>query len=664
MLDCSSMGNPRLIGGKYQLQDLIDKGGMGEVWRATNLQIDREVAIKLIIKQAAEELKLGERLIREAKVIGGLRHSNIVDVLDAGKTEDGAPFLVMELLIGETLRKLLDRRFMLEPVTAAQIGRCVASALTAAHEAHIVHRDLKPANIFLHRKPGVDGVTVKVVDFGISKRLDASDGTLTAPDNWVGTMPYMSPEQLLTPKRVDARSDIWSLGVVIFEMISGVKPFRGDQGELLHRILRAEIPRISDVIRDVPPKLDDLVARCMVRDREHRIGTAKELAVRLQEFAGPGEAVRIYAGPITHLPGTSRVQSLFDRTMTSPSAPLNSNEESSKVPAPSGAVAPADSGGSELMVDPFKVARELPALKYQPPPPLSRGRSQRTEPAGDVTTRVPTIDSALIDDVLQDIDVDASDEEETIPRSIRHIEAEAMRDQRAQAPSQDPVVAESVRAYAIEVEPPDRAGAGGRLGAKVRGDAARGPERILQPAAAPDAGAPPKSEKRSGVVPVWRARLERVVRSDVVAVSSVVAALVIAVSVGAFVVRVSRPAPATRMETLHGNPALAIAQQCSVLVESAKAPSPPALPSKPVVSSKSAAPNPKPGNEIYDELSGKSQAPTAVLPPKIISKPAAQPASPVMPAPQKPSAGAAAKPGVKCGNLIKVACKKYNPGAP
>jgi serine/threonine protein kinase len=288
------MINRNVIGGKYRLKHKIGEGAMGVVWAALNQQTSREVAVKLI-SSADEQLR--QRLIREACTCGQLSHRNIIEVLDAGVTEDRDPYLVMPLLVGETLADLLNRKRRLDAPVVAQIARDIAKALTAAHAANIVHRDLKPANIFLHKEAGSDGTVVKVMDFGICKRLESKDEKLTATGKVIGSPSYMSPEQFVPEKGIDHRTDIWSLGVIMFEMLTGERPFQGDRMKVILNIIDSdvEIPRVSRLVRFVPQALVDIVAGCLVRERDQRIDRAAELVEMLQAIASPGDAVGIYS---------------------------------------------------------------------------------------------------------------------------------------------------------------------------------------------------------------------------------------------------------------------------------------------------------------------------------------------------------------------------------
>ncbi|HTN86397.1 MAG TPA: serine/threonine-protein kinase, partial [Sorangium sp.] len=274
-----------LIDRKYRLVRQIGEGAMGVVWSAVNVATAREVALKLIHRPEAE-FRL--RLQREARNCGALRHRNVIDIYDMGETEAGEPFLVMQLLTGETVAELLARRRKLEPAVAASIGRDVARGLAAAHAMHIIHRDLKPANIFLHREPDMDEPVVKVLDFGVAKNLSVNDGLHTVQGGAVGSPLYMSPEQVRAEPNVDHRADIWALGVVLFEMLTGVRPFQGDAQAVFMGILTGEVPTVSRYLRRVDQGLVDLIARCMRRDRADRIGSAAEIAAQLDRYAGRG----------------------------------------------------------------------------------------------------------------------------------------------------------------------------------------------------------------------------------------------------------------------------------------------------------------------------------------------------------------------------------------
>ena len=271
-----------LLGGKYRLSRRIGQGAMGAVWAAVNQDTSREVAVKLIL---GSEPELRQRLMREARSCGALKHPNVIDIYDVAQTGSGEPFLVMELLTGETLSQLLTRKRRLEPMEAARIALAVARALEAAHALGIVHRDLKPANIFLQRTPGEGEPVVKVLDFGVAKNVTSDDGLKTSLGNLVGSPAYMSPEQAGADSTVDHQSDIWSLGILLFQMLAGVRPFTGESHLLLPKIIKGPIPTLGETVRDADPMLSEIIARCLKRDRKHRIRSATEIANLLEPIA-------------------------------------------------------------------------------------------------------------------------------------------------------------------------------------------------------------------------------------------------------------------------------------------------------------------------------------------------------------------------------------------
>ncbi|WP_437511452.1 protein kinase domain-containing protein [Sorangium sp. So ce1099] len=276
-----------LLARKYRLTRRIGQGAMGVVWAATNESTGREVAVKLI---ARPDPSLRKRLLREAQSCGALQHPNIVDVIDVTRTESGEPCMIMELLVGESVAALLEARRRLDAPLAARIAHDVAGALGAAHAVQIVHRDLKPANIFVHRPPDADGFVVKVLDFGVAKNLADARGVSSTMDAAVGSPFYMSPEQVRADGDVDGRTDLWALGVVLFEMLTGVRPFQGEGPQLLSQILSGEIPKVSRYLRRVDERLVSIVDRCLRRERAERFAAAEEVARALSELMLPAGA--------------------------------------------------------------------------------------------------------------------------------------------------------------------------------------------------------------------------------------------------------------------------------------------------------------------------------------------------------------------------------------
>jgi len=225
--DTGSFAPGETLGGRFHISRLIGKGGMGEVYAATNKKTGREVALK-VIKSAEITAERNRRFLREAKAATAIAHPNVIDVLDVFEDDSGAPVMVMELLEGESLSSLLRRLGKLPLAAVAALLAPVADALKAAHDKGIVHRDLKPDNIFL-AKLG-DAVAPKILDFGIAKVVDPAaiiaetQGGATNTGSILGTPHYMSLEQAMSEKDIDARADIWAFGVILFEALAGRRP--------------------------------------------------------------------------------------------------------------------------------------------------------------------------------------------------------------------------------------------------------------------------------------------------------------------------------------------------------------------------------------------------------------------------------------------------------
>jgi serine/threonine protein kinase len=263
----------RVLAGRYQLDSLIARGGMAEVWSATDRVLGRPVAVKLLHPHLADDAALRERFHHEAIAAARLSHPSIVATFDTCN-DAGTEGIVMELVRGRTLRQYLDERGHLEPVEAVHIGGEVASALSCAHRAGIVHRDVKPANILLS-----DDGRVLVTDFGIAKVLDDADVTRTS--TVLGTAKYLAPEQV-EGASVDARTDVWALGAVLYECVAGVAPYTADNPTALAlaRLQRDPVPA-STVRPGVPASLDAVLARAMQRAPADRYATADAVRAAL-----------------------------------------------------------------------------------------------------------------------------------------------------------------------------------------------------------------------------------------------------------------------------------------------------------------------------------------------------------------------------------------------
>ncbi len=284
--------------GPYQIAGVLGEGGMGVVYRAKDTRLGRDVAIKVLTNVTFSDRERLLRFEQEARATGMLNHPNLLTVYDVGRDDTGNPFLVTELLEGETLRARLERG-ALSPRRAVDAALQMAQGLAAAHEKGIVHRDLKPDNVFLTR----DG-RLKILDFGIAKLTskDPDSATFemaaTEPGMVMGTVGYMSPEQV-RGEAVDHRSDIFSLGAIFFEMLSGKRAFKRNSSiETLSAILKEDPPELADLVPNCPPALERLIRRCLEKDRELRYQSARDLAFNLETVTAMSSANTLSPGAV------------------------------------------------------------------------------------------------------------------------------------------------------------------------------------------------------------------------------------------------------------------------------------------------------------------------------------------------------------------------------
>lgn len=275
-----------LIGGKYLVERVLGAGGMGVVLAARHKTLRQLVAIKLLLPDARVSATAVARFIREARAAAALRSDHVVRVLDVDQLPDGMPFMVMEYLDGCDLAALLKKGGPLSVARAVSYVRQACAALDEAHRAGVVHRDLKPANLLLtSRLDGAD--LIKLVDFGISKLSDGADmeGSLTRTSALMGSPLYMSPEQIRDAKSVDARTDIWSLGVILWELVTGRTPFEAETLPALSvKIATEPLPDPNSVRPGLPPALADCLRRCLDKDPGRRYQSASELNAALAPF--------------------------------------------------------------------------------------------------------------------------------------------------------------------------------------------------------------------------------------------------------------------------------------------------------------------------------------------------------------------------------------------
>jgi len=292
------------LAGRYLLTRKIGEGGMGAVYEATHVGLDKLVAVKILRDKYLDRPAFAQRLVKEAKLASAIRNEHIIDITDSGATDDGRTFVVMELLEGESLAELLRREGAIPEARAFAVARQVAAALGAAHARGIVHRDVKPENVFLVRDRGEGPDFVKVVDFGISTTLtqgrEGEDvGRLTSTGMVLGTPFYMSPEQARGDEELDHRIDVYALGVILYECLTGEVPFRGPNYlAIASRVLNHQptSPRALRPELRISTSAEAVVLRAMAKDRNDRYPSMEAFAVDID---------RVLAGDPIDAPATS-----------------------------------------------------------------------------------------------------------------------------------------------------------------------------------------------------------------------------------------------------------------------------------------------------------------------------------------------------------------------
>ncbi|MBA3502139.1 MAG: serine/threonine protein kinase, partial [Deltaproteobacteria bacterium] len=288
--------------GKYTLRRKLGQGGFGVVFAGYDESLEREVALKILNAEHKASDDVMRRFLQEARLAARIGHPGITTVFECAMLDSGVAYIAMELLDGESLAHRLHRSGRMAPPMAMEITRQIASALEAAHKNGIVHRDLKPDNIFIVKDPAVPGgERVKVLDFGIAKlhHVQSSD-VHTQTSEVFGTPRYMSPEQCRSSTQIDQRSDIYTLGCILFELLAGRPPFVGQTGELFAQHLLVEAPSVLTVVRETPYHVADLVQRMLAKDVDARPPTMADVQRELERSGGMTMGV-----PATEPPGVS-----------------------------------------------------------------------------------------------------------------------------------------------------------------------------------------------------------------------------------------------------------------------------------------------------------------------------------------------------------------------
>ena len=315
-----ALAHGQVLGGRYQIDDCLGAGGMASVYRATHLGLDQPVAVKVIAPVFREVAGVVARFVREARAATKLKGEHVVRVFDVGTTDDGTPFLVMELLEGQDLSEILeDPAFEPDVDDAIDFALQACEALAEVHGLGIVHRDLKPANLFVTRGP--DGSPfLKLIDFGISRidsPLSPKDSfTVTSPDLVMGSPKYMPPEQMESARAADFRSDIWGLGAILYEIFTGHAPFDGESLlDIYSAAVRCPPPSPTETNGAIPQGLSDVVLRCLKPEMSDRYADVAELAVALAAFGDERAAAR--ADAVGRTLDATRVRGTGAPTVTS-----------------------------------------------------------------------------------------------------------------------------------------------------------------------------------------------------------------------------------------------------------------------------------------------------------------------------------------------------------
>jgi serine/threonine-protein kinase len=305
-----------VLAGKYRIDKVLGVGGMGVVVAAHHIQLDEKVAIKFLLPQALASSETVARFAREARAAVKIKSEHVARVSDVGTLENGAPYMVMEYLHGGDLSDWLKQRGALPFEQAVEFVLQACEAIAEAHALGIVHRDLKPSNLFATRR--ADGSnTIKVLDFGISKtNKDPAGMQMTATSSVMGSPLYMSPEQLQSSKDVDARSDIWSIGIILYELLTGDSPFQAEtMPQLVVGIMSSPPPPLRQKRPEAPPGLEQVILKCLDKDRGKRFQTIGELALALLEFAPKRSRVSV-----ERITGVLRAAGLSSASLEVPSS--------------------------------------------------------------------------------------------------------------------------------------------------------------------------------------------------------------------------------------------------------------------------------------------------------------------------------------------------------
>jgi eukaryotic-like serine/threonine-protein kinase len=381
--------------GKLRVEQVLGEGGMGVVCRAHHLHLDQPVAIKFLLPQMVENPAVVQRFLREAQAAVKLRGEHVARVIDVGRLDDGCPYMVMEYLEGADLGQILKHYGAQSPEVTADLMLQACEGIAEAHALGIVHRDVKPSNFFITRRP--DGTPLlKILDFGISSAPTGADSELTRTQSVIGTPAYMAPEQMRSARAADARSDLWSMGVVLYQTLSGRRPFESEAYSELCLKVGMDPPAPLEV--DIAPEYTDVVMRCLEKNPDKRFQNVGELAWALVPFAsepslarGSAErASRIVGTTVPVRPSMRQLAPRISTPVTGTPAPITpAPHQRATVAMRSGGSSPGSNPGSVPGSNPgsYPGAPQLPLLSQGPMAP-----TQLLPMDGEVAT--PTTASA------------------------------------------------------------------------------------------------------------------------------------------------------------------------------------------------------------------------------------------------------------------------------
>ncbi len=392
-----SLPDGALVGGRFKIERLIGRGGMGEVYAARHNATGKEVALKLIRSAQGSGKEHVRRFMREARAATAIQHPNVIEVFDVFADAEGTPVMVMELLKGEPFSKYRERVGAMRLHEVAGILLPAIRALRAAHDKGIVHRDLKPDNIFLATTAD-GGRTTKVLDFGIAKVLDPArissetQGQQTNTGSILGTPHYMSFEQAMSDKTVDHRTDIWAVGVILFESLTGRRPLTYDTlGQMYATFLQGAVPSIREYVPDLPPDMADVLDRCLAKERAGRLDGLGPLIAVLEKYADPRVPGANVGGVVVAAPvrPSGEIAAALSASVQT-TAPRRSRMPMAIAVV---TVVALGTGGGVFALTRSGPAKTVPP---DPPPVLSTTTTGTTPPAGTTASATPAASPPVV----------------------------------------------------------------------------------------------------------------------------------------------------------------------------------------------------------------------------------------------------------------------------